>query len=76
MTVAELIAQLSQFDGEMTVYVPDFDGTTQPAKRVEQFPHLNRPRGIAIPDDIWILPWIEGDEPHATESWEPQSRET
>lgn len=64
MTVAEVIAHLSQFDGEMMVYVPDFDGTTQPAKRVEQFPHLHTPEGISIPDDVWILPWLPGDEPH------------
>lgn len=61
MTVAEVISQLSTLDHGMNVYVPDFDGTTQIAKQVAQFPHLNTPPGVSIPDDVWILPWVDGE---------------
>jgi hypothetical protein len=59
VTVGEVIDALMQYDRAMMVYVPDFDGTTQIAKRIESFQHLNTPPGVAIPDDVLILPWLE-----------------
>jgi len=57
MTVTETIAALSMFDGQMTVYVPDPDGTAQIAQKVCLLLHMNIPiEGISIPPDVVIIP--------------------
>ena len=56
MTVTETITALMQFPGDMTVYVPDRDGTAQIAKRVVCLVHVNVPfEGVCIPPDVAIL---------------------
>ncbi|WP_204469932.1 hypothetical protein, partial [Bifidobacterium pullorum] len=48
---------LSLFDRQMTVYVPDMDGTAQIAKKVCLLIHMDIPvEGITIPPDVVIIP--------------------
>lgn len=57
MTVGELIDRLRAFGRDRMVYVPDYtDGTVQLVTQVSDLPHLNVPKGIAIPDDVVLLP--------------------
>lgn len=57
MTVTETIQALSEFEGHLTVYVPDTDGTAQIAVNVCQMVHTNIPiEGVTIPPDVVIIP--------------------
>ena len=63
MTVAELIRELQHFDAQQMVYVPDTtDATVQLVAKVQAMPHVNVPEGIAIPDDVILLPLSMTDE--------------
>lgn len=61
MTVKELIAELQDRDPDALVYVPLSDGKNGILKYVCRCPHTNLPDGIAISDDIALLP-IEMDD--------------
>lgn len=57
MTVGEVVDILLQVDRDRTVYVPDLtDGTAQPVAAIVDIKHLHLPVGIAIPDDVALLP--------------------
>ena len=76
MTVGEVVDILLQVDRDRTIYVPDLtDQTAQPVAAVVDMVHLNLPKGIAIPDDVALLPSrmlndggeeVEADEPVPT----------
>lgn len=59
MTVQELIQKLSEFKGYQLVYVPSADGATDTVVSVCELVHLDLPTGIAIPNDVVLLPWTE-----------------
>lgn len=56
MTVKELIIRLQEYPPDVLVYVPCTDGRCDPVHTVCVLKHLNLPAGIAIPDDIVLLP--------------------
>lgn len=68
MTVRELIEELQDRDQDALVWVPlCTDGKNGLAKYVCRCPHTNLPEGIAISDDIAILPiemadYVHGDD--------------
>ena len=67
MTVRELIAELQQRDQDALVYVPHSEGKNGILKYVCRCPHTNLPEGIAISDDIALLPmemeaFVHGNE--------------
>ncbi len=56
MTVGQVIAALSQFDRDRSVYVPDVDGTAQIAVAVVDLEHVNLPiAGVTIPNDVALM---------------------
>ena len=57
MNVRELITELSRFPGDANVYVPSRKGVTDIVKTVCTLMHLELPVGVAIPDDVVVLPW-------------------
>lgn len=59
MTVSELIDRLSQFDGDCMVYVPSSHGRCDIVVNVGPLKHLDLPEGVAIPDDMVLLPWTD-----------------
>lgn len=62
MTVKELIAELQERDPDALVYVPySQEGKNGIVKYVCRCPHTNLPAGIAISDDVALLP-IEMDD--------------
>ena len=64
MTVGELIDELWVLDRGRMVYIPDYtDQTVQLVAVVQAMPHLNLPEGVAIPDDVILLPLSMTEEP-------------
>jgi len=60
MTVGDVIKSLAAYDLEKNVYVPDSrDGTIQIVQQVGEMTHVNLPEGIAIPSDVYIIPWTD-----------------
>lgn len=64
MTIKELIAHLREYiDDSKIVYIPTFKGECQPVHEVSDLKHVGLPDGIAIPDDVVLLPIDHDDAP-------------